>query len=103
MRKLTEDEKKVLKLCQKATSKDPLTRANLKSVLGSCDANARQVIGDLREMGFRIISNGKGYWLATPEEYKEWLPTYVAYARTIERRVRKMDKYTDGQLRMALK
>jgi len=97
MAEYTELEQIVLDELKNCSSNSPLQRWRLKELVKS-DRHARNIIGDLRDKGIRIINNSTGYWIATDEEYKEWLPTYTAYAKTILHRVAMMNGYTDGQL-----
>ena len=80
------------------SSKNPLTRWQMKDLTKLSDVQNRQIIGALRDKGIRVINNSTGYWIGTDEEYKEWLPTYTAYAKTILHRVAMMNGFTDGQI-----
>lgn len=88
----------VLQECKSRTKSNPLTRKELRDITKLSDASSRNIIGGLRDMGYRIINDSQGYWYANAEEYKAWLPTYEAYAKTIYSRISAMNKYTEGQI-----
>lgn len=94
---MNDNQKYILEVCKERTSANPLTRKELKEITHLNDRMARGQIESLREQGYRIINDSRGYWYATDEEYKAWLPKYRAYAETIYRRIRKMDAHVEGQ------
>ncbi len=97
---MREIEKAVLETLFERTKENPLTRTELRQMVGSRDSNARAVIQSLRSMGYRIASSagGKGYWYcADLEEYKAFRAEYIRKAATIINIVKAMDAYTEGQ------
>lgn len=97
---MREIEKAVLETLQDKSKENPLTRTELRQIVGSRDSNARAVIQSLRSQGFRIVSSAgsKGYWIATDtEEYKAFRAEYIRKASTIINNIKAMDAYTEGQ------
>lgn len=97
---MREIEKAVLETLQDKSKENPLTRTELRQIVGSRDSNARAVIQSLRSQGFRIVSSAgsKGYWIATdPEEYISFRREYAKKAITIFNNLKAMDAYTEGQ------
>lgn len=85
-------------LIKDRTSDNPITRRELHDLSHIADRQIRNIIGDLRAQGFRIVSTSKGYYMAqTEDEYKAFRNVYLAKARSIHERVRAMDAYTKGQ------
>ena len=97
---MREIEKAVLQEVVWRTKENPLTRTELRQMVGAKDSNARAVIQSLRSMGYRIASSagGKGYWYcADTEEYKAFRAEYIRKASTIINNIKAMDAYTEGQ------
>lgn len=88
----------------KVSSKhNPLTRAKLKDLTGMKDSRARDVIGRLRDKGYRVVGSAgtKGYWIAENEsEYLAFRREYHDKAITYLSRISAMDNYTEGQTSM---
>ena len=99
---LTQVERDVIIACLLASKDQPLTREELKIITHKADRVSRDVIGDLREKGYRVAHSSKGYWFALdPQDYAEWAPRYTANAYTILSRKSAMDRWTEGQLEMS--
>ena len=82
------------------TKENPLTRRELKEIVGTKDSRSRGVIQSLRAQGYRIVSfaNAEGYWITHDEaEYKAFRKEYLKKANTIVHNVVRMDRYTEGQ------
>lgn len=85
---LSNAEDAVLRALTGHSYEDPVTRADLKYWSGLKDREARQAIEDLRARGYWIVNGigGKGYYITFDRtELEEWLKTYTARARVINR------------------
>ena len=90
----------VLETLKERTKENPLTRTELKQIVGTKDSHSRGVIQSLRSQGYRIVSSAgaKGYWITHDEaEYKAFRREYLKKANTIVHNVVKMDRFTEGQ------
>lgn len=96
--KLTTNEDIILRACRKASKKNPLTNEAMQDLTGLTERGCRKVVESLRDKGERIINNGVGYWYATDKQFAEWLPMYIAGAKTIFKRVAAMNNHTEGQM-----
>ena len=97
---MTDRAKAVLEALKSASKDHPLTRSELKDITKLPDNASRDIIGALRDDGYRVVGSAghKGYWLArTDEEYTAFRTEYYAKGMTYIRRVKAMDRYTDGQ------
>lgn len=93
----------VLEALMGATKSNPLTRDRLRDITKMRDSVAREIIGRLRDQGYRVIGSAgvKGYWIAkSDEEYLAFRAEYHAKAMTYLRRVQAMDSFTEGQTSM---
>ena len=96
-------EKIVLGALKESSKDHPLTRARLKELTNMKDRHARDVIGKLRDKGYRIVgsSGSKGYWIAeTESEYTAFRREYQTKAMTYLERIKAMDAWTEGQMSM---
>ena len=84
---LTEAEDTILRYLGGRTKEDPLTRDDLRHWCGFNDRVAREAIEGLRSRGYWIINgiNGGYYITFNRAEMEEWLMTYTARARTINK------------------
>ncbi len=84
---LTEAEDIVLRCLTGHSKEDPVTRADLKFWSGLADRVAREAIEGLRARGYWIINGvGGGYYITfNRTEMEDWLLTYTARARTINK------------------
>lgn len=84
---LTEVEDTILRCLVGRTKEDPLTRDDLRHWCGFNDRAAREAIEGLRSRGYWIINgiNGGYYITFNRAEMEEWLMTYTARARTINK------------------
>ena len=90
----------VLEALKDRTKENPLTRTELRQLVGTRDSNARGVIQSLRSHGYRIVSSAgaRGYWITHDEvEYRAFIEEYGKKARTILHNIRKMNQFTEGQ------
>ena len=88
----------LLELISEATKQNPITRRELVNLTHIKDRQVRDLIGELRGEGNRIVSTSKGYYIAENEDdYKAFRAVYIAKARCIFDRVSAMDAYTGGQ------
>ena len=97
---MQEIEALVLDTLRDRSKENPLTRAELKQIVGTKDRRAREIIESLRSQGYRIVStaSAKGYWLARDEvEYRAFSAEYGKKAYTIMHNIHMMDQYTEGQ------
>ncbi len=97
---MREIEKAVLETLQDKSKENPLTRTELRQIVGAKDRTARMLIESLRSQGFRVCSsaNRKGYWMAEDEEdYKAFRREYGSKSNTIQKNIKAMDAYTEGQ------
>jgi len=100
-RKLTPTEELVLKRIKKANASNPVTRAELCRITGIRDNMVREIIGTLRDNGYRIVGSAstKGYYLARSEkQYKAFREEYLKKGLTFLNRIKAMDGYTEGQV-----
>lgn len=98
---LTDKEMLVIEALNSATKESPVTRSKLRELTNLKDNMARELIGRLRDKGYRIIGTAaaKGYWIAkTPDEYKSFREEYRAKGMTYLRRIKAMDLFTEGQV-----
>ena len=96
-------EELVLGALKTATKERPFTRAALKDLTGMKDSRARDLIGRLRDRGYRVVGSAgtKGYWIAKDEsEYIAFRREYERKAMTYLSRLKAMDGYTEGQTSM---
>lgn len=84
---LTEAEDTILRYLVGRTKEDPLTRDDLRHWCGFNDRTAREAIEGLRRRGYWIINGTYGGYYITfnREEMEEWLLTYTARARSINK------------------
>lgn len=97
---MREVEKTVLEALQGRDKDHPLTRSELRQIVGTRDSAARGVIQSLRYQGYRIVgtASAKGYWFAQDEsEFKAFLREYTKKGYTIIEIGRRMEGYTEGQ------
>ncbi len=85
--KLTDAEDSVLRCLTGHDKEDPVTRGDFKYWCGLSDRVAREAIEGLRRRGYWIINgeNGGYYITFNREEMEEWLLTYTARAKTINK------------------
>ncbi len=97
---MREIEKAVLETLQERSKENPLTRTELRQITKTKDRTSRTLIENLRSQGFRVCSsaNAKGYWMAESEEdYKAFRREYGSKSSTIQKNIKAMDAYTEGQ------
>jgi len=94
---LSKNEELVLEACKGASKNRPITRLELKIITKLNDSDNREIIGRLRDYGYRIAHSNKGYWYANDAEYSEWISRYVKNANTIYKRKAAMDNFVEGQ------
>lgn len=84
---LTEAEDIVLRCLTGHSKDDPVSRGDFKYWCGIEDRTAREAIEGLRRRGYWIINgtNGGYYITFNREEMEEWLLTYTARARSINK------------------
>lgn len=80
-----------------------LTRYQLGKLTGMGDRRNRDLLEEMRSMGYRIGSEmgAEGYWLIrSEEEYRAWIKVYSSRAYTVLRNKSAMDNYVEGQIRI---
>ncbi len=87
MEGLTLAEDAVLRCLTGHGKDDPVTRGDLKYWSGLPDRVAREAIEGLRRRGYWVVNGERGGYYITfnREEMEEWLNTYTARARTINK------------------
>lgn len=96
-------EELILSLIKKASEKHPVTRAELRDITGLKDSHVREVIGQLRDKGNRVVgvAGTKGYYIARSEkQYKAFRAEYEKKAMTYLKRLKAMDGQTEGQIEL---
>ena len=100
---LTPTEELVLKLIKQGTANHPITRRELCFRANLKDSFVREIIGKLRDKGYRVVGSAttKGYYIARSEkQYKEFREEYYRKAMTYLKRISAMDGQTEGQVAM---
>lgn len=99
VKELTTKELVLLKMLDKATREEPVTRQVLRQTFGN-DRKCRDMITNIRNNGYRVVTNFStgGYWIAkTEKEYQDFRPKYISYSDKIQFTTDRMDE--NGQVK----
>lgn len=95
---LNESEMQVLSLLAQYSKENPLTKNEMLD-RGFSYRNTRRIMTDLRNKGVRVISLGKGFFIAKDSrDYTIYRATQIKRINSLQKQIKAMDSIAEGQV-----